>query len=130
MTDVSVAEALAVLLQTWNKNYYRFHKFDDAHLDKIKALLDRRSATLENYRQRSIASAEPDEDEALRSMFGDFGGCSGARGGREVFAPSCPILLPVIGSSYRKGLLSQARPEMPPRSTLNLFGYRRNSAGC
>ena len=30
-TSLTVAEALAVLLQTWNKAYYQYRKFDNAH---------------------------------------------------------------------------------------------------
>jgi hypothetical protein len=30
-TSLTVAEALAVLLQTWNKTYYQYRKFDNAH---------------------------------------------------------------------------------------------------
>ena len=36
-TSLTVAEALAVLLQTWNKAYYR--KFDSAHFAAIERLL-------------------------------------------------------------------------------------------
>src|SRR5882724_7796352 len=37
---LSLAEAIAILLQTWNKEFYRFHtKFDAAHFEQIEQLL-------------------------------------------------------------------------------------------
>ena len=48
---LSVAEALAVLLQTWNKNYYRFHaSFDKEHLASIEKLWRDNENTLAKYR--------------------------------------------------------------------------------
>jgi hypothetical protein len=37
-TRLSLGEALAVLLQTWNREYYRFRKFDAAHFEGIERL--------------------------------------------------------------------------------------------
>src|SRR5438874_5045494 len=37
--SLTVAEALAVLLQTWNKAYYQYHKFDNVHFTHIENLL-------------------------------------------------------------------------------------------
>jgi len=49
-TSLSVAEALAVLLQTWNKNYYRFHTFDKKHFESIEKLLQDHENILAKYR--------------------------------------------------------------------------------
>src|SRR5437660_6908463 len=54
-TSLTVAEALAVLLQTWNKNYYRFNKkFDAEHFAEIEELLRRHEMPLRAYRKRKI----------------------------------------------------------------------------
>jgi len=37
-TSLSVAEALAVLLQTWNQAYYRYRSFDSEHFADIERL--------------------------------------------------------------------------------------------
>jgi hypothetical protein len=56
-TSLTVAEALAVLLQTWNKNYYRFHKdFDARHFDEIEELLGRYEVPLAAYRKQKQRS--------------------------------------------------------------------------
>ena len=51
---VTVAEALAVLLQTWNVSFYRFRGgFTEEDLTKITGLLKDHDAMIEEYRQRS-----------------------------------------------------------------------------
>src|SRR5262252_1623608 len=53
-TSLTVAEALAVLVQTWNKACYRFHKFDKAHFASMEKLLGKYRSTLAGYRNRTI----------------------------------------------------------------------------
>jgi hypothetical protein len=53
---LSVSEALAVVLQTWNKNFYRFNKFSEKHLKDIEELLDSSWLELSAFRRRSIES--------------------------------------------------------------------------
>lgn len=38
-TALSVTEAVAVLLQTWNREYYRYRKFDADHFQEIDRLI-------------------------------------------------------------------------------------------
>ena len=67
---VSVAQALAVLLQTWNVSFYRFRGgFHEEDLTKIEALLRDHSAVIEKYRQRSIATLSSGEEDALEKSF-------------------------------------------------------------
>jgi hypothetical protein len=40
---LTVPEALAVLLQTWNRAYYQYHPIQPDHFERIDALLDRYS---------------------------------------------------------------------------------------
>src|SRR5258708_6460892 len=88
---VSVAQALAVLLQTWNVSFYRFRGgFHEEDLTKIEALLNDHLAVLEKYRERSIASLELGERDDLRTLFGRFERVLG-----PVVAPKClPLLAP------------------------------------
>jgi hypothetical protein len=73
VTTVTVAQALAVLLQTWNVSYYRFRgKFSAEDLTKIEALLNDHLVELEKYRERSIATLESSELDNLRTLFGHF----------------------------------------------------------
>ncbi len=53
-TSLSVTEALAVLLQTWNRAHYRYRKFDMEHFNKIDSLIRRHAEVLASYRRRAI----------------------------------------------------------------------------
>ena len=74
-TSLTVAEALAVLLRTWNMAYYRFRKFDAEHFAKIEALLERHGPVLALYRQAELENLDP-ENPTLRAevmtLFADF----------------------------------------------------------
>jgi hypothetical protein len=39
-SGLSLTEAIAVLLQTWNKDYYRFHRFDSQHFSDLEHSVD------------------------------------------------------------------------------------------
>jgi hypothetical protein len=71
-TSVSVAEALSVLLQTWNAMYYRFHPFDSKHFSDIEKLITANDPQLKTYRNRSIESLTDADAEAVQRLFADF----------------------------------------------------------
>ncbi|MBI2821318.1 MAG: hypothetical protein HYX74_03750 [Acidobacteria bacterium] len=68
-TSLTVAEALAVLLQTWNKAYYQYRPFDNAHFTSIERLLSAHHTTLTAYRNRSIAAVALEERAAITKLF-------------------------------------------------------------
>ena len=39
-SDLSITDAVAALLQTWNQSYYRYHKFDTAHFAEIQGIIE------------------------------------------------------------------------------------------
>jgi len=59
---LSVAEALAVLLQTWNRAYYRYYLFDSDHFSAIEHLLAEHQGTLAAFRKRRIEGLERSQD--------------------------------------------------------------------
>ena len=75
VTTLSVPEALAVLLQTWNKNFYRFHGgFSEEHLTEIEAVVNSSWPKLAAFRQRSIESFNSRDEPDITSLFTDFEG--------------------------------------------------------
>lgn len=109
MTSLSVAEALAVLLQTWNKNFYRFRGgFNEEDLTKIKALLNDHSAIIEKYRQRAIASLVSSEEEDVRMLFSRFENVVGPVGAAKTLHLLAPSFFPLwdraIAKAYRMNL--------------------------
>jgi hypothetical protein len=110
VTNVSVAEALAVLLQTWNASFYRFRgKFSEEDFRKVEVLLTDHSAALAEYRERSIATVAPNEEDGLRALFSRFDavlGHVGAAKSLHLLAPSFfPLWDRAIAKAYHLTLI-------------------------
>ena len=72
-TKVTLSEALAVLLQTWNRAYYRFRPFDDGHFDKIDYLVEKYAKEIiTDFRNRSILSLCENDEDKICKIFGAF----------------------------------------------------------
>jgi hypothetical protein len=102
---VSVAQALAVLLQTWNVSFYRFRvqgKFRQEDLTKIDALLRDHSAVIEKYRQRTIATLSSGEEGALGLLFSCFEGVLGAVGAAKCLHLLAPVFFPLWDRAIAK----------------------------
>lgn len=70
---ISVAEALAILLQTWNKDYYRFHKeFDAAHFAQIEKLLQDHQDALAAFRRMRIEDLKVSHAPQVHGVFEAF----------------------------------------------------------
>jgi len=67
-TQVALSEALAVLLQTWNRAYYQFRPFDNEHFSKIGNLIEKHAEQIiTDFRTRSILSlCKRDEDKICK----------------------------------------------------------------
>ncbi len=100
---VSVAQALAVLLQTWNVSFYRFRGgFHEEDLRKIEALLVNHSAMIELYRHRSITSLASDEEDGLRMVFSCFENVLGAVGTAKCLHLLAPQFFPLWDRAIAK----------------------------
>jgi hypothetical protein len=71
-TKITVPEALAVLLQTWNKAFYRFHKFDADHFSEIEKLVDAKLSLLLQFGKRSIADFGEQDVPTVEDIFQGF----------------------------------------------------------
>jgi hypothetical protein len=95
-TSLTVAEALAVLLQTWNAQYYRFRQpFNAAHFHAIEVLVDSYHAALRGYRARHILTLEPGEMEELAELFGNFEKTLGPVGAAKALHLLAPEFFPL-----------------------------------
>ena len=92
-SDFSVPEALAVVLQTWNRRFYisKFGvPFDAKHFADIEGLLARHAEALDGYLARSIESLAPTDEGEIETIFDDFErvlGPVGAAKALHVLAP-------------------------------------------
>ena len=70
--SLSVAEAVAVLLQTWNRSFYQYQRFDGRHFAKIDALVAKYQELLMAFRARSIDSFCDEDEATVRRLFESF----------------------------------------------------------
>jgi hypothetical protein len=57
-TSITLSEALASLLQTWNKSYYRFRRFDTQHFHDIEDLIEKTLPLVMKFRQNDGRRSE------------------------------------------------------------------------
>ena len=121
-TWITTSEALAVLLESWNSAYFRYHPYgDETTLDlELKKLLHRHDQGLVARRTRSIEDFEPDEGHELsliRSLFGDFEAALGPVGAAKTLHLLCPQYFPIwdrrIAHRYGQGCARCLREETP-----------------
>ena len=103
-TSLTIAEALAVLLQTWNQAYYRYYKFDSSHFSNIENLLNKYLNNLKEYRSRTIYSIDTKEYTPITTLFYNFElvmGPVGAAKALHLLAPSFfPLWDRAIAQAY------------------------------
>ncbi|WBB47309.1 hypothetical protein O3597_19430 [Verrucosispora sp. WMMA2044] len=106
--SVSVAEAIAVLLQTWNRPYYQYRPADAAHFEAMERLLTRHELWLAETRVRSIDSMSDVDSEAVSAVFPEFEALLGPVGAAKALHLLAPCFLPLwdrrIAAAYGLGL--------------------------
>lgn len=117
-TSLTVAEALAVLLQTWNAQYYRFRRaFDAAHFEAIEAVVNANLDALKGYRGRHLLTLDADEIDRLAQLFATFELVLGPVGAAKALHLLAPEFFPLwdrkIAESYgiRLGNSGENGPE-------------------
>jgi hypothetical protein len=106
---LTLAEALAVLLQTWNVSYYRFHgKFDGRHFEQLEALLAKHAAVLRGLRRRKLGSMSDRVEPTVTELFSEFEAVLGPVGAAKALHLLAPRLFPIwdrtVASAYGVGL--------------------------
>lgn len=101
-TSLSVGEALAVLLQTWNKVFYRYHKFDSQHFSEIEYLVNSHRQLLTALRQRSIESLSADDETPTKTLFTDFKKTLGPVGAAKSLHLWAPLFFPLWDRAIAK----------------------------
>lgn len=94
-SELSVAEAIAVLLQTWNRAYYTYRPFDSQHFSDIEHLLERHQETLAGLRQRSIESFCDEDEATVKRLFQSFEEVLGPVGASKSLHLLAPCLFPL-----------------------------------
>jgi hypothetical protein len=102
-TKITVGEALAVLLQTWNLNVYRFHPEKAPQLAaQLDELLRTQKSSLASFRRRSIESLTPQDYDAIRELFDAFDAVAGPVGTAKALHLLAPRFFPLWDAAIRR----------------------------
>lgn len=110
-SSLSIAEALAVLLQTWNQSFYRYRPFDSQHFSDIERLIRRHRQTLTAFKRRSIRSLRDKDENKVNDLFRDFEIILGPVGASKSLHLLVPRFFPLWDRAIAKayGLALQKR---------------------
>jgi hypothetical protein len=104
-TKFTLPEALAILLQTWNKALYRFQPFDEQHFSEIENIINAKMTDLLLFRKRSIEDFEIKDPPVVGELFCDFEmvlGPVGAAKSMHLLAPRFfPLWDRAIAKAYK-----------------------------
>lgn len=108
-TSLTVAEALSVLLQTWNQAYYRYREFDSKHFSDIENLINSHYRIISSFRNRSIESLNDEEQDVIKKVFGKFEKVLGPVGAAKSLHLLAPRFFPLwdraIANVYKVTLI-------------------------
>lgn len=107
---LSISESLAVLLQTWNAMYYRFHPFNAEHFRAFESLVSSRSSALAVYRSRGIVDLTADEFPAISDVFTAFETVLGPVGAAKALHLLAPHFFPLWDRKIAKSYGISLRP--------------------
>lgn len=99
-TSLSVADGLAVLLQTWNSRYYnRSRPFDSQHFLDIERVVSTHQQVLATFRRRSIESFCDEDEATVRRVFDSFEEVLGRVGASKALHVLAPRFFPLWDNS-------------------------------
>lgn len=110
-SSLNVTEALAVLLQTWNKAFYRFTPFDSQHLftpfdsqhfSNLEEVVIRYEAELATFRNRSIESLLDEDGSLVQKLFADYEEVLGPVGAAKALHLLAPRFFPLWDRAIAK----------------------------
>ena len=96
-SEINLAEAVAVLLLTWNGPYYRFrpHLHSEEHFADIEALLQQYRHNLSDFETRSISTLQQADKEDIQRIFRAFRTILGPTGTAKALHLLAPDFFPL-----------------------------------
>jgi hypothetical protein len=101
-SSLSLAEALAVLLQTWNSAYYRYSAFDNQHFTDIENIVNINYKLLLKIRERSIETFFDGDKPKIKQVFVDFEEVLGPVGAAKCLHLLAPKFFPLWDRAIAK----------------------------
>ena len=100
---LTLAEAIAVLLQTWNRPYYQFRIFDEHHFQELERLLEAHQAAIASFRERTIAEVSFADANTVTSLFHAFELVLGPVGAAKALHLLAPRVFPLWDRAIARG---------------------------
>lgn len=122
-TSLTLAEALAVLLQTWNRAYYQHNKFDQQHFADLEQLISQYRDDIHSLRKRTIGEFTYSDEEMIGKLFAAFERALGPVGAAKCLHLLAPRFFPLWDRAIAKkyGVPLQIRG----RNTENYLRFMR-----
>jgi len=92
---LTLTEALAVLLQTWNRAYYQFRPFDARHFKRIDRLIEKHEGELRKVRNRNILRLKREDGAKVKGFFHAFEKVLGPVGASKTLNLLAPTFFPL-----------------------------------
>lgn len=113
-TSLTVAEALAVLLRTWNSAFYRYRRgLTHEHFAKLEELVLSHRSMLLAFRECSIEGFDQNHSSAVGQVFQDFESLLGPVGAAKCLHLLAPRFFPIwdraIAEAYGLGLAAAGK---------------------
>lgn len=102
-SSLSLAEAIAVLLQDWNRSFYRYRPFDEQHFLELEALLDSFREPLAGYERRDIESLAEQDEAPVKEVFAAFEKLLGPVGAAKCLHLVAPRFFPLWDRAIAAG---------------------------
>lgn len=93
--ELSITDAVAALLQNWNRSYYRYHRFDTEHFAEIQRIIEEHPEVISDLRKRNIRSLTTSDEANIVSVFSDFEEVLGPVGAAKCLHLLAPNFFPL-----------------------------------
>jgi len=96
---LTLTEALAVLLQTWNRAYYQFRPFNASHFNRIDKLIGKYGGEVRKFRSRNILGLKLEDRAKIKGLFRAFEKVLGPVGASKTLHLLAPRFFPLLDRS-------------------------------
>lgn len=90
-TSITLSEALASLLQTWNRPYYQYRKFSSQHFHDIDSLIEKTLPLIQELRNNKIECSNAE----IRQLYTDYKKVLGPVGAAKCLHLLAPDFFPL-----------------------------------
>lgn len=91
----TIAEAVSILLKTWNRPFYQYRRFTNEHIQQIEDLFTTHRNSLAQFRNRNISNLSDEDEQNITLLFQAFESVLGPVGTAKTFHLTSPCFFPI-----------------------------------